>query len=413
MNIPEKIKLTHRDITVPDNPIIPFIEGDGIGVDITPAMRQVVDAAVIKAYGNSRGISWKELPAGQKAKAQTGEYLPEDTTQSLKEHIIGIKGPLATPVGGGYRSLNVALRKILDLYTCVRPIRWYGAAAPVKHPEKLDIVVFRENTEDVYSGVEYQSNSPEAQKIISSLRELGVQEEDVTSNAAVGIKSIGPDRTKRHVRKALNYAAENNRRNVTFMHKGNIMKFTEGAFLQWGYEVVNEPEFEKSFFIAKNQYTNDSTASYTNHIPVNDRIADALFHDLLINSDDFDVIITPNLNGDYLSDAAAAMVGGLGMAPGANIGDGHALFEATHGTAPELAGTDKANPTSLILSAAMLLDYIGWKEAAQLIRKAIKTTLANRTTTEDIAQGWQKEGLKDYTILRCSEYASELINNMS
>jgi len=374
------------------NPIIPFIEGDGIGVDITPAMIKVVDSAVERVYENKRKIEWKEILAGEKAFQQTGEHLPQASLESLREHVVGIKGPLTTPVGGGIRSLNVTIRQILDLYSCVRPVRWYGSASPLKHPEQMDVVIFRENTEDVYAGVEYESESLEAKKIIALLKDLGVRDDQVCTDAAVGIKPISPGRTKRHVRKALRWAIAKGRRLATLMHKGNIMKFTEGAFMRWGYEVADEPEFKSK-------------------IQVNDRIADNMFQQLLTRTDEYDMIIAPNLNGDYISDAAAAGVGGLGMAPGANIGDGLAVFEATHGSAPKYAGLNKVNPSSLILSAAMMLEYLGWQEAADSIHKSLETTLAQRLGTYDLVRCWRNEGENNVKELSCSGFADALIGN--
>ena len=380
-------------LVIPDNPIIPYIEGDGIGVDITPAMLKVVDAAVKHAYSGKRKIDWKEILAGEKAHKATGEYLPQATLESLREHVVGIKGPLTTPVGGGIRSLNVTIRQVLDLYSCVRPVRWYGSASPLKHPEKMDVIIFRENTEDVYAGVEYESSSDEAKQIISLLHQLGMTPGKVAADAAVGIKPISPERTKRHVRKALRWALEKNRKTVTLMHKGNIMKFTEGAFMRWGYEVADEPEFKGK-------------------LQVNDRIADNMFQQLLTRTDEYDMIVAPNLNGDYISDAAAAGVGGLGMAPGANIGDSLAVFEATHGTAPKYAGQDKVNPSSLILSAAMMLEYLGWPEAAAMIHRALETTLSRRLGTYDLVRGWRNEGEDQLIELKCSEFAEALVENL-
>jgi isocitrate dehydrogenase len=391
--MPERIQTDQDRLKVPDHPIIPFIEGDGIGVDITPAMIKVVDAAVEHAYGKKRKIEWKEILAGEKAHRQTGEYLPEASLETLREHVVGIKGPLTTPVGGGIRSLNVTIRQVLDLYSCVRPVRWYGSASPLKHPEKLDVVIFRENTEDVYAGVEYESSSAEAKKIISLLLDLGVGTDKISADAAVGIKPISPGRTKRHVRKALRWALEKDRKTVTLMHKGNIMKFTEGAFMRWGYQVAEEPEFKGK-------------------LNVNDRIADNMFQQLLTRTDEYDMIVAPNLNGDYISDAAAGGVGGLGMAPGANIGDHLAVFEATHGTAPKYAGRDQVNPSSLILSAAMLLEYLGWPEAAKTIHRSLETTLSRRTGTYDLVRGWRNEGESNLTELKCSEFAEALMENM-
>jgi isocitrate dehydrogenase len=389
----ERIQIDQGRLKIPDNPIIPFIEGDGIGVDITPAMLKVVDAVVKHAYAGKRKIEWKEVLAGEKAHKTCGEYLPQATLETLREHVVGIKGPLTTPVGGGIRSLNVTIRQVLDLYSCVRPVRWYGSASPLRHPEKLDVVVFRENTEDVYAGVEYESSSREAKQIISLLRKLGVTADRVAEDAAVGIKPISPGRTKRHVRKALRWALEKNRKTVTFMHKGNIMKFTEGAFLRWAYQVAEEPEF-------------------SGKLAINDRIADNMFQQLLTRTGEYDMIVAPNLNGDYISDAAAAGAGGLGMAPGANIGDHLAVFEATHGSAPQYAGQDKVNPSSLILSAAMMLEYLGWQEAAAMIQRALETTLSRRMGTYDLVRGWRAEGEDRLVELKCSGFAEALVDNL-
>jgi isocitrate dehydrogenase len=371
----ERIQIDQGRLKIPDNPIIPFIEGDGIGVDITPAMLKVVDAVVKHAYAGKRKIEWKEVLAGEKAHKTCGEYLPQATLETLREHVVGIKGPLTTPVGGGIRSLNVTIRQVLDLYSCVRPVRWYGSASPLRHPEKLDVVVFRENTEDVYAGVEYESSSREAKQIISLLRKLGVTADRVAEDAAVGIKPISPGRTKRHVRKALRWALEKNRKTVTFMHKGNIMKFTEGAFLRWAYQVAEEPEF-------------------SGKLAINDRIADNMFQQLLTRTGEYDMIVAPNLNGDYIS------------------GDHLAVFEATHGSAPQYAGQDKVNPSSLILSAAMMLEYLGWQEAAAMIQRALETTLSRRMGTYDLVRGWRAEGEDRLVELKCSGFAEALVDNL-
>jgi isocitrate dehydrogenase len=408
----EKIRIEDRRMLVPNHPIIPFIEGDGIGVDITPAMRQVVDAAAEKAYGDQRGIEWREVPAGEKAYQQTGEYLPQETLRSFREHIVGIKGPLTTPVGRGFRSLNVNIRQVLDLYSCVRPVRWYGAASPLKHPEKVDLVIFRENTEDVYAGVEYEADTPEAKRIIWLLREMGVDEEKVSPDAGVGIKPISPSKTKRHVRKALRYALQEGRKAITFMHKGNIMKFTEGAFMRWGYHVLEEPEFAGRFLTEAELSERHGGRIPAGKVLANDRIADNMFQQILTRTEEYDVIITPNLNGDYISDAAAAAVGGLGMAPGANIGEWLAVFEATHGSAPRYAGQDKVNPSSLILSAALMLEYMGWKEAAALIHAAMERTLSEHMGTYDLVRGWRSEGEGKARELSCSAFAEALIEHM-
>ena len=409
----DKIHITDGVLMVPTDPIIPYIEGDGIGVDISPAMKKVVDAAVAGAYDGSRKIEWMEVLAGEKALAETGEYLPEDTLQAFREHLVGIKGPLTTPIGAGFRSLNVAIRQVLDLYSCIRPVKWYGSSSPLVHPEHLDLVIFRENTEDVYAGVEYESGGPEAQRLISLLREFGVADTSITDDAALGIKPIGPQRSKRHVRKALRYALAKDRRSVTFMHKGNIMKFTEGAFMRWGYEVLTEPEFAGKFVTESELYERSVDAG--GRIVTNDRIADNMFQQILTRTEDYDMIVTTNLNGDYLSDAAAAGAGGLGMAPGGNLGDSMAVFEATHGSAPNYAGQDKVNPSSLILSAVMMLDHMGWDEAAVAISESIKKTLRQRKGTYDLVRGWKKDGQDgdgDPTELKCSEFGAALVDNL-
>ena len=392
-------------LTVPDDPEIPYIEGDGIGQDITPAMIKVVDAAVDKAYGGRRKIKWIEVLAGEKAFKETGNYLPEETLKTIKECVVAIKGPLTTPVGGGFRSLNVTLRQVLDLYACVRPVRWIpGTPSPVKQPEKVNMVIFRENTEDVYAGIEFESGSKEAKRLIEFLREE--LKKTVREDSGIGIKPISPFGSKRLVRKAIKYALENRLPSVTLVHKGNIMKYTEGAFRNWGYEVARE-EFPE-VTVAEEEIT----VRYPNGVPegvvvIKDRIADAMFQWALLRPEEYSILATPNLNGDYLSDALAAQVGGLGMAPGANIGDGYAVFEATHGSAPKYAGLDKANPSSLILSAKMMLEYLGWKEAADLIWKALAKTIQSKVVTYDLAR--QMEGARE---VKCSEFAEEIVKNI-
>jgi len=392
-------------LTVPDDPEIPYIEGDGIGQDITPAMIKVVDAAVNKAYGGRRKIKWIEVLAGEKAFKETGNYLPEETLKTIKECVVAIKGPLTTPVGGGFRSLNVTLRQVLDLYACVRPVRWIpGTPSPVKHPEKVNMVIFRENTEDVYAGIEFESGSKEAKRLIEFLREE--LKKTVREDSGIGIKPISPFGSKRLVRKAIKYALENRLPSVTLVHKGNIMKYTEGAFRNWGYEVARE-EFPE-VTVAEEEIP----VRYPNGVPegvvvIKDRIADAMFQWALLRPEEYSILATPNLNGDYLSDALAAQVGGLGMAPGANIGDGYAVFEATHGSAPKYAGLDKANPSSLILSAKMMLEYLGWKEAADLIWKALAKTIQSKVVTYDLAR--QMEGARE---VKCSEFAEEIVKNI-
>jgi len=392
-------------LTVPDDPEIPYIEGDGIGKDITPAMIKVVDVAVDKAYGGKRKIKWIEVLAGEKAFKETGNYLPEETLKTIKECVVAIKGPLTTPVGGGFRSLNVTLRQVLDLYACVRPVRWIpGTPSPVKHPEKVNMVIFRENTEDVYAGIEFESGSKEAKRLIEFLREE--LKKTVREDAGIGIKPISPFGSKRLVRKAIKYALENRLPSVTLVHKGNIMKYTEGAFRNWGYEVAKE-EFPEVTVAEDEILTRFPNGVPEGVVVIKDRIADAMFQWALLRPEEYSILATPNLNGDYLSDALAAQVGGLGMAPGANIGDGYAVFEATHGSAPKYAGLDKANPSSLILSAKMMLEYIGWKEAANLIWEALAKTIQSKVVTYDLAR--QMEGARE---VKCSEFAEEIVKNI-
>ncbi len=392
-------------LQVPDDPEIAYIEGDGIGPDITRAMLLVVNSAVEKAYGGRRRIIWREVLAGEKAFKETGNYLPEETLKSIRECVVAIKGPLTTPVGGGFRSINVTLRQVLDLYACVRPVRWIpGTPTPVREPQKVNMVIFRENTEDVYAGIEWPAGSPEAKRLIEFLRDTFGKE--IREDSGIGIKPISAFGTKRLVRKAIQYAIENGLPSVTLVHKGNIMKFTEGAFRAWGYEVAREE------FPDKTVAEEEIPQRYPNGVPagvvvIKDRIADAMFQWALLRPEEYSILATPNLNGDYLSDALAAQVGGLGMAPGANIGDGYAVFEATHGSAPKYAGLDKANPCSLILSAKMMLEYIGWKEAGELIWKAIAKTIQSKVVTYDLAR--QLEGAKE---VRCSEFAEEIVKNM-
>jgi len=392
-------------LTVPDDLEIPYIEGDGIGKDITPAMIKVVDAAVDKAYGGKRKIKWIEVLAGEKAFKETGNYLPEETLKTIRECVVAIKGPLTTPVGGGFRSLNVTLRQVLDLYACVRPVRWIpGTPSPVKHPEKVNMVIFRENTEDLYAGIEFESGSKEAKRLIEFLREE--LKKPVREDAGIGIKPISPFGSKRLVRKAIKFALEHKLPSVTLVHKGNIMKYTEGAFRNWGYEVAKE-EFPEVTVAEEEIPTRFPNGVPEGVVVIKDRIADAMFQWALLRPEEYSILATPNLNGDYLSDALAAQVGGLGMAPGANIGDGYAVFEATHGSAPKYAGLDKANPSSLILSAKMMLEYIGWKEAADLIWKALAKTIQSKVVTYDLAR--QMEGARE---VKCSEFAEEIVKNI-
>ncbi|SDS31149.1 isocitrate dehydrogenase (NADP) [Halopseudomonas litoralis] len=396
-------------LNVPDNPIIPFIEGDGIGVDISPVMMKVVDAAVEKAYGGKRKISWMEVFAGEKATQVYDQdtWLPEETLHAVKDYVVSIKGPLTTPVGGGIRSLNVALRQQLDLYVCQRPVRWFtGVPSPVKNPGDVDMVIFRENSEDIYAGVEWKAGSPEAEKVIKFLtEEMGVTKIRFTENCGIGVKPVSQEGTKRLVRQALQYAVDNDRSSVTIVHKGNIMKFTEGAFKDWGYEVARD-EFGAELLDGGPwmQFKNPNTGK---NIVVKDAIADAMLQQILLRPAEYDVIATLNLNGDYLSDALAAEVGGIGIAPGANLSDSIGMFEATHGTAPKYAGQDKVNPGSLILSAEMMLRHMGWVEAADLIIKGTEGAIANKTVTYDF------ERLMDGATLRkCSEFGDDLIAAM-
>ncbi|AGA33242.1 Isocitrate dehydrogenase [NADP] [Thioalkalivibrio nitratireducens DSM 14787] len=378
----------HGVLQVPDQPIVPFIEGDGIGVDITPVMQRVVDAAVEKAYGGKRRIAWMEVYAGEKANAVYGAntWLPAETLDVVRDYVVSIKGPLTTPVGGGIRSLNVALRQQLDLYVCLRPVRYYpGTPSPVKEPEKTDMVIFRENSEDIYAGIEYESGTAEARKIIDFLQnEMGVTKIRFPDTAGIGIKPVSSEGTKRLVRKAIQYAIDNDRRSVTLVHKGNIMKFTEGAFKNWGYELARE-EFGAEE-IDGGPWCSLRNPKTGSEIIVKDVIADAFLQQILLRPDEYDVIATLNLNGDYISDALAAQVGGIGIAPGANLSDTVAMFEATHGTAPKYAGQDKVNPGSLILSAEMMLRHMGWTEAADGIVRGMGGAISAREVTYDFAR---------------------------
>ena len=368
-----------RALRVPDRPIVPFIEGDGIGPDIWAATRHVVDAAVAKAYEGARSIAWMEVLAGEKARERTGEWLPQETLDALTEFRVAIKGPLTTPVGGGIRSLNVTIRQVLDLYSCIRPVRWVpGVPSPVREPEKLDVVIFRENTEDVYAGIEWASGTPEAERLRAFLVDrMGAR---LREGSGIGVKPISPFGTKRHVAAAVRYALARGRDSVTLVHKGNIMKFTEGAFRDWGYEVAAE-RFPGSTVPESKLWEGEEAAG---RVVIKDRIADAMFQQVLLRPAEYSVVATPNLNGDYLSDACAAQVGGLGMAPGANVGDEVALFEATHGTAPKYAGQNKVNPGSLVLSAAMMLEHLGWDEAARAVDRGLEGAVAAGTVTYDL-----------------------------
>ena len=410
MSVPsgEKIQIDeeNKKLVIPDNPIIPFIEGDGIGPDIWYASQMVFDAAVEKAYEGKKKISWLEVLAGEKAHEKTGEWLPEETTDTIREYVVAIKGPLTTPVGGGIRSLNVSLRQILDLYACVRPVRWIkGTPNPLLVPGKLDVVIFRENTEDVYAGIEWESGTKEAADIRNYLIEnYGVNIRDLSG---IGIKPISPFGTKRLVRKSIEYAMEYKRRSITLVHKGNIMKFTEGAFREWGYEVAKE-EFPDIVITEDELWDDFGGKQPEGKIVIKDRIADSMFQQILTRPGEYDVMAMPNLNGDYMSDACAAQVGGLGVAPGGNIGDYLAVFEATHGTAPKYAGQDKVNPGSVILSGVMMFQYLGWHEAAELVFRAMEATVLQRTVTYDLER--QMEGA---TLLKCSEYGRAIVMNMN
>jgi isocitrate dehydrogenase len=387
---------------VPDQPIIPYIEGDGVGPDIWRASVPVFDAAVRKCYGDRRKIQWLEVYAGEKAFQQTKEWTPEETIETIREHKIGIKGPLATPVGEGIRSINVLLRQRLDLYACIRPVKYIpGTPSPLKHPEKVDMVVFRENTEDVYAGIEWKEGSKEVQRLREFLeREMSTK---IREDSGIGIKPISRFGTKRLVRVALQYALSHGRKSVTLVHKGNIMKFTEGAFRDWGYEVAKE-EFRGKVLLEDEFGEKEMTHIPSGKIVVKDRIADAMFQQILLRPDEYDVLAMTNLNGDYMSDALAAQVGGLGMAPGANVGDRAAVFEATHGTAPKYANQDMINPGSLILSGAMMFDHLGWSEVARSINKAVEKTISDKIVTYDLAR--QMRGAKK---VKCSEFASAVI----
>jgi len=398
----QQIRFEKGQIVVPDNPIVPFIEGDGTGRDIWKASQLVFDGAVQKAYGGKRRVVWYEVFAGEKAHDQFQSWLPDDTVEAIRQLHVGIKGPLTTPVGGGIRSLNVALRQILTLYVCMRPVRYFqGVPSPMKHPEKLDVVIFRENTEDVYAGIEWKQGTPEARKLIEFLNtQMG---KSIREDSGVGIKPVSVTGSKRLVRRAIQYAIENGRKSVTLVHKGNIQKFTEGAFRDWGYELVKE-EFADAC-VTEDESGGSPPAG---KILVNDRIADSMFQQLLLRPAEYDVLATTNLNGDYISDACAAQVGGLGMAPGANIGDEHGVFEATHGTAPKYADQDVINPGSMILSGAMMFRYMGWKEAADRIESGIAQTIRQKRVTYDLHR--QMEGA---TKVRTSEFAAAIVENMA
>lgn len=406
----EKITVNEdNSLNVPNNPIIPFIEGDGIGVDITPPMMNVIDAAVNKAYDGTRKISWMEVYAGEKAVKMYGKdkdgkdtWLPAETMQAIKDYVISIKGPLTTPVGGGIRSLNVTLRQELDLYVCLRPVQYFtGVPSPVKHPEKVDMVIFRENTEDIYAGIEWAAGSDEVEKVITFLSDMGMRKKiRFPESSAVGIKPISVDGTKRLIRKAIQYAIDNNRKSVTITHKGNIMKFTEGGFRDWGYALAKE-EFGAV------EIDGGPWCKLPNGIVIKDCIADAFLQEILLHPTEYDVVTATNLNGDYMSDALAAQVGGIGIAPGANLSDTTAMFEATHGTAPKIAGKDIANPSSLILSAEMMLRHLGWVEAADLVLKGVGNAISSKRVTHDFSS--QMDGATQVGSL---QFGNEIIANM-
>lgn len=430
----EKITVKNGILNVPNNPVIPYIEGDGTGPDIWRASKRVLNAAAEKAYNGTRKIEWKEVLAGEKAFNQTGNWLPDETLDAFKEYLVGIKGPLTTPVGGGIRSLNVALRQMLDLYVCLRPVRWFqGVPSPVKNPGAVDMVIFRENTEDIYAGIEYAAGSADAQKILdflekefpksfekirfgtadkakqwqATLENIGGKPREVAVQVGVGIKPVSYLGTERLVHSAIGYAIKHNLKSVTLVHKGNIMKFTEGGFRDWGYQVAKE--FYGAVEIDGGPWCRIPEGLPGAGIVIKDSIADITLQQVLTRPEDFDVIATLNLNGDYLSDALAAQVGGIGIAPGANINyiTGHAIFEATHGTAPKYANQDKVNPGSMILSGALMFEYMGWTEASTLIYKSLEKTIYNRKVTYDF-----ERLMEGATLLKCSEFASEMINNM-
>ncbi|MEH7122772.1 NADP-dependent isocitrate dehydrogenase [Bacillus sp. JJ1532] len=418
----EKITVSNGVLNVPNNPVVPFIEGDGTGPDIWASSSRVLDAAVEKAYNGERKIVWKEVLAGEKAFNQTGEWLPSETLDVINDYLIAIKGPLTTPIGGGIRSLNVALRQELDLFVCLRPVRWFeGVPSPVKRPQDTDMVIFRENTEDIYAGIEYANGSDEVKKLVSFLQnELGVNKIRFPETSGIGIKPVSEEGTSRLVRAAIEYAIKEGRKSLTLVHKGNIMKFTEGAFKNWGYELAEREYGDKVFTWAQYDRIKDAEgteaankaqadAEAAGKIIVKDAIADIFLQQILTRPKEFDVVATMNLNGDYISDALAAQVGGIGIAPGANINyvTGHAIFEATHGTAPKYAGLDKVNPSSVILSGVLMLEHLGWNEAANMIVKSMEKTIESKVVTYDFAR--LMEGA---TEVKCSEFGDELIKNM-
>ena len=401
----KQITVKKKKLSVPNNPIIPVIEGDGIGRDIMKATRRVVDAAVKKTYKGRKRIVWMDVYAGEKAHKLYGEWMPDETFDAIKKYVVALKGPLTTPIGGGFRSLNVTLRQVLNLYACVRPVSWFkGVGSPVVHPERMNVVIYRENTEDVYAGIEWKKGTKDVKKVISWLNKS--MKTNIRTDSGIGIKPISVTSTKRLVRKAIQHAIDKKLPSVTLVHKGNIMKYTEGAFRDWGYKLATT-EFRNKVVTEDELWSKYKGKMPKGKILINDRIADSMFQQILTRTDEYSILATPNLNGDYLSDACAAQVGGLGMAPGANIGDYIGLFEATHGTAPKYADKDMVNPGSLILSAVMMLDYLGWGKAGELIEKAIQKTINKKTVTYDLHR--QMKGAKK---VKTSEYATQIINNI-
>ena len=401
----ERITVKDRLLHIPDRPIIPVIEGDGIGRDIMRATRRVLDAAVEKTYNGQRRIAWMDIYAGEKAQELYGEWAPQETFDAIKHFVVALKGPLTTPIGGGFRSLNVTLRQVLNLYACVRPVRYFaGVPSPVREPQKMNVIIFRENTEDVYAGIEWKKGTKEAVKVIAWLNKA--MKQSIRTDSGIGIKPISATASKRLMRKAIRYAIDHNLKSVTLVHKGNIMKYTEGAFRDWGYEVARK-EFAEQTITEDELWSKYDGKQPEGKVVIKDRIADSMFQQILTRTDEYEVLATPNLNGDYLSDACAAQVGGLGMAPGANIGDFVALFEATHGTAPKYADKDMVNPGSLILSGVMMLEYLGWQQAADMVTRAVEATIGKKTVTYDLHR--QMEGA---TKVSTSEFATEIIKNM-
>jgi isocitrate dehydrogenase len=401
----EPVVIKNKKLVIPNRPIIPVIEGDGIGRDIMKATRRVVDAAVEKAYGGKKKIAWMDVYAGERAQELYGEWAPQETFDAIKKYNIALKGPLTTPIGGGFRSLNVTLRQVLNLYACVRPVRWFkGVGSPVVHPEKLNVTIFRENTEDVYAGIEWKKGSAECKKVIGFLNKS--MKTKIRLDSGIGVKPISVTGTKRLVRKAIQFAIDKKKSSVTLVHKGNIMKFTEGAFRDWGYELAKK-EFRSQIVTEDEVYAKFNGQVPAGKILIKDRIADSIFQQVLLRPEEYDILATPNLNGDYLSDACAAQVGGLGMAPGANIGDYVGLFEATHGTAPKYADKDMVNPGSLMLSAVLMLQYMGWDEAAEMVEKGIEKTIQQKTVTYDLER--QMPGA---TKVSTSQFATNIIKNL-